>query len=112
VSTDIISLQLYRARKARDNYTTPEQPIVWWKCREFSCIAKVGITQTALDALAVFQAELARRRDRPLREDEIGWCCDDHRVVTSRPRARREVDDTAAYVPAPDSRQPKEDDDD
>lgn len=74
---DIISLKLYRAKREKQQLVDPV--VVWWRCREFSCVAKVGITQTALDALAIFQAELGRRHDKPIREDEVGWCCEAHR---------------------------------
>lgn len=73
---DVISLDVARRkRRAKDLASwLPERVVAHWRCREFSCITRVGVTQTAIDTLAMFNAILAKRRERPISEDEVMWC--------------------------------------
>ena len=72
MTADMISLA--RARRIRDSAGVVEPEVQRWKCRETWCVTRVGVTQTAIDALAMFNTELARRRERPIREDEVMRC--------------------------------------
>lgn len=69
---NIVSLDLYRRRQASKTLIDPI--VAYWKCRIFSCFAKVGVTETAIEVLAMFNAELRKRRDKPIAEHEVMFC--------------------------------------
>lgn len=68
----IISLDIYRRRARAGGVVDPV--IGHWKCRDSMCVTRVGITQTAVDALALFNAELHRHRQRAILEHEVMFC--------------------------------------
>lgn len=82
-TADIVSLERFRAKKARA--PGPEPVIAWWKCRVGVCMVRCGVTQTAIDVLKMFNDELKRRRERPIEQDDV-MVCDDHkdRLVKAR----------------------------
>lgn len=60
---DIVSLD--RARRLKtDGTTLPEKAVEHWPCRE--CSSMVGVTKSALEAAAVFDAYLRSRREKPI----------------------------------------------
>jgi len=73
--TQIISLDRYRRLKKDKALVDPV--ITHWPCRIGICRKPCGVTQTAIEAFELFNAELMRRRDKPLREDECMYC-DEH----------------------------------
>lgn len=73
---DIVSLD--RARRLRDKTTTIDPVIAWWKCRVGVCLTRCGVTQTAIEVLALFNAELKRRREKPIDADDV-MLCDAHK---------------------------------
>jgi hypothetical protein len=73
VTANIVSLD--RARRLKSLGTNGPEPIIAkWRCRTSGCITLVGVGQTAFDALALFNAELRRRHDRPITEHEVMFC--------------------------------------
>lgn len=84
MTAEIVSLKLYKARKARED-VGPDPIIEWWKCRVGVCMVRVGVTQTGLDTLALFNAELRRRREKPIEKDEV-MVCPDHTDKLNRSR--------------------------
>jgi len=80
---NITSLKLYRARKERGQLVDPV--IAHWKCRVKICIAKVGVTQTAIDVLKLFNDELRRRREREIDVDDV-MVCEQHTDRLTRSR--------------------------
>lgn len=72
MTADIVSLKLFKAKR---DAKTPLDPVVaWWKCRVGVCLTKCGVTQTAIDTLAMFNTELRRRREKPITEAEVMVC--------------------------------------
>lgn len=72
MTADIVSLKLYRARREREQLVEPI--IAYWPCRVKICITRVGVTQTGLDALAMFNAVLKRNGERLIDTDEVMVC--------------------------------------
>lgn len=72
MTASITNLQLFKARRDREQLV---EPIVeHWPCRVGICIAKVGVTATALWTLDMFNAELRRRREKPIAKEEVMVC--------------------------------------
>lgn len=69
---DIISLD--RFRKLTYDRASVDPIIVWWKCRVWTCLTRVGVTPTAMFAFEIFCAELKRRGQQPLDPDDIMLC--------------------------------------
>ncbi len=56
-----------------------EEPIVepvigTWKCRTMECVAKVGVTETAIEAMGIFNGLLRRRGEPPISPDRVMYC--------------------------------------
>lgn len=83
MTADIVSLDLYR--KKRDRSAPIDPVIAYWKCRVGVCIVKCGVTQTAIDVLAMFNAELKRRREKLIDVDDV-MVCDAHKDKLVRSR--------------------------
>ncbi len=66
---DIVSLD--RARRLRTDHSIVERDVTQWKCRTMT---RVGVTQTGVDTLAMFNAMLRVRRERPIQEHEVMIC--------------------------------------
>jgi hypothetical protein len=70
---DVVSLDLTRRRKA-GRVVGPEPVVAHWPCREIACGKPVGVTQSALDAAAMFDVELRRRHDKPIDRERTMLC--------------------------------------
>lgn len=69
---DIVSLD--RERKLRSGKTLIERIVAHWKCRVGICREMIGVGETAVIVLTVFNEELKRRRERAIDVDEIMMC--------------------------------------
>jgi hypothetical protein len=74
VTADIVSLDRERRKREARAGNLPDPIIAKWRCRTSGCITLVGVTQTALDAFTMFNAELKRRREKPMTEFEVMYC--------------------------------------
>lgn len=68
---DIVDLGRVRRLKV-DNSPLPETAVEHWPCRE--CSSMVGVTKSALEAAAVFDAELKRCREKPIDRSHTMFC--------------------------------------
>jgi hypothetical protein len=74
----VISLDLRRRQRAGKSFA-PDPVIAWWPCRILGCREQCGVTQTAIDTLALFNAEIARRAKRGeslIDTDEVMLCAE------------------------------------
>ncbi len=68
---DIVDLGRIRRLKV-DGGPLPETAVERWPCRE--CSSMVGVTKSALEAAAVFDAELKRRSEKQLDRSHAMFC--------------------------------------
>lgn len=70
---DVVSLD--RARRLRGPASKLVDPVIAkWRCRTFACLVFVGVTQRAIETLALFNVELKRRREKPIEEHQVMYC--------------------------------------
>lgn len=67
---EIISLD--RARRLRVDQSVGDKVIAYWPCRV--CTTMVGVGHTAIESLAVFNAFLKSRREKPIATLEVMFC--------------------------------------
>lgn len=72
MTADIVSLD--RARRLSSPAGVIEPNVAHWKCRTPTCMTKVGVGQTALEALAMFSEVLKERRERAIESHEVMLC--------------------------------------
>lgn len=84
----VVSLDLFRARRERGRAV--DEVIAWWPCRIPGCRERCGVTQTAIETLALFNAEIVRRSRRAeptIESDEVMLCAEHaHLIDYSRRR--------------------------
>lgn len=76
---EIVNLAVWKRKHSSGAVVDPI--VATWKCRELHCITRVGVTQTAIDTLAFFNAYLKANRLRAIAEHEV-MCCAAHPLVT------------------------------
>jgi hypothetical protein len=74
VTAEIISLARVRRLRQGEDFSPIEPDIAQWKCRTPTCMTRVGVGQSAIDALALFNAALKARRERAIESHEVMWC--------------------------------------
>lgn len=74
MTADIVSLARYRRLRAIDDKNKPDQIVAHWKCRVGICLVKIGVTATAVETLEMFNRELARRREKAIKPDDVMVC--------------------------------------
>lgn len=87
----VVSLDLFRKRRDRGAVIDPV--IAWWPCRIPGCRERCGVTQTAIDTLALFNAELVRRSRRAeqlIESDEVMLCGDHAHLIDYGRNYRRQ----------------------
>lgn len=72
MTADIVSLD--RARRLRGAPGIVEPDVAHWKCRTATCMTKVGVGQTAIETLAMFNEVLKGRRERTIEAHEVMFC--------------------------------------
>lgn len=87
-----------RSRRARNPFSDAArvEHVEQWPCRR--CGRMVGVTQEAVTALAIANAELVTRGDRPVAKQHVVWCSpgckrkdDELEQARRRPHEQREI---------------------
>ncbi len=83
-----------RSRGGADYDWKQPETIGAWKCRVPACGVLVGVTQDAMERVAMFNRELHRRGEAPLDINAIVYCdrCRDEFKRTAADRRRGQVD--------------------
>jgi hypothetical protein len=84
----VVSLDLFRRRQQRGKVV--DDVIAWWPCRIPGCRERCGVTQTAIETLQLFNAEIVRRSRRadPLIESDEVMLCTEHASLIDYNRRR------------------------
>lgn len=89
-----------RSRSGADYHWTNPKIVGAWRCRVPKCPERVGVTQDAMDALAMWNRERARRGEDPIATGDVMYCdgCVAHMRATAPDRRRKQVDSMAEII--------------
>lgn len=75
-----------RTRTGREATWSAPDIVTEWPCRMQNCRVPVEVTQEPIDQLAMFNRELERRGEDPIRTNEV-MICDSHRKLLAWKRS-------------------------